>query len=81
MTLRDLGGVSAYALAVKNGFQGTEAEWLESLGARIDLDETLTQAGKAADAAAVRAALNEIRLNITDDSCGNITLSIDGGDV
>ena len=31
MTLRDLGGVSAYALAVKNGFVGTEAEWLASL--------------------------------------------------
>ena len=27
----DLGPVSAYALAVKNGFTGTEAEWLASL--------------------------------------------------
>ena len=27
----DLGAVTAYALAVKNGFTGTEAEWLASL--------------------------------------------------
>lgn len=27
----DLGAVSAYAIAVENGFEGTEAEWLESL--------------------------------------------------
>ena len=26
-----IGGVTAYALAVKNGFTGTEAEWLASL--------------------------------------------------
>lgn len=31
----DLGPVTAYAIAVKNGFTGTEAEWLASLGARI----------------------------------------------
>lgn len=27
----DLGAVSAYAIAVKHGYKGTEAEWLESL--------------------------------------------------
>ena len=27
----DLGAVTAYAIAVKNGFEGTETEWLESL--------------------------------------------------
>ena len=30
-TSKDLGAVTAYAIAVKNGFTGTEAEWLESL--------------------------------------------------
>lgn len=30
-TSKDLGAVTAYAIAVKNGFAGTEAEWLESL--------------------------------------------------
>lgn len=31
MSKIDLGAVSAYAIAVENGFEGTEAEWLESL--------------------------------------------------
>lgn len=35
-------GLSAYELAVKNGFEGTEQEWLESLkgqGQTVDKDE------------------------------------------
>ena len=28
---KDLGAVSAYAIAIENGFQGTEEEWLDSL--------------------------------------------------
>ena len=40
----DLGAVSAYAIAVENGFEGTEAEWLESLkgdtGAKGDTGES-----------------------------------------
>jgi hypothetical protein len=31
MSKIDLGAVSTYAIAVENGFEGTEAEWLESL--------------------------------------------------
>lgn len=31
MIKKNLGPVTAYALAVKNGFEGTESEWLESL--------------------------------------------------
>ena len=27
----DLGAVTAYAIAVENGFTGTQAQWLESL--------------------------------------------------
>jgi hypothetical protein len=27
----DLGAVTAYAIAVKNGFEGTEVDWLASL--------------------------------------------------
>lgn len=35
-----LGAVTAYALAVKNGFEGTEKEWLASLkGAKGDKGE------------------------------------------
>lgn len=44
-------GDSAYDIAVKNGFQGTEEEWLASLTPAIDT--TLTQTGKAADAKVV----------------------------
>jgi hypothetical protein len=37
----DLGAVTAYAIAVKNGFKGTEADWLASLkGAKGDKGET-----------------------------------------
>lgn len=40
-----LSGLSAYDIAVGNGFNGTEAEWLESLGAericKLDIDKVL----------------------------------------
>ena len=36
----DLGAVTAYAIAVKNGFEGTETAWLASLkGAKGDKGE------------------------------------------
>ena len=42
----DLGAVTAYAIAVKNGFKGTEADWLASLkGAKGDKGETGPQGG------------------------------------
>lgn len=34
------GGLSAYEIAVKNGFEGTEAEWLESLKGADGMDGT-----------------------------------------
>ena len=39
----DLGPVSAYAIAVKNGFEGTEQEWLDSLQPKIAFDSTPTE--------------------------------------
>lgn len=36
-------GKSAYEIAVKNGFGGTEEEWLESLKADIDLSDYVTK--------------------------------------
>jgi len=40
-----MSGLSAYDIAVGNGFNGTEAEWLESLGAericKLDIDKVL----------------------------------------
>ena len=37
---KDLGAVTAYAIAKENGFTGTEAEWLESLRGRDGTDGT-----------------------------------------
>ena len=34
----DLGAVTAYAIAVKNGFEGTEAAWLASLKGENGVD-------------------------------------------
>ena len=43
----DLGAVTAYAIAVKNGFKGTEAAWLASLkGAKGDKGEQGPQGEK-----------------------------------
>ena len=51
-------GASAYQIAVAHGYEGTEAEWLESLhGQDATVDPTLTQAGEAADAAAAGAGI------------------------
>lgn len=44
-----IGPYSAYAIAKKNGFEGTEEEWLESLKPPA-VDPTLSEEGKAADA-------------------------------
>lgn len=59
---KDLGAVSAYAIAVENGFQGTEQEWLESL--RYDhSDEFGVLAGQVqenAESAAVSAQVAEL---------------------
>lgn len=44
-----IGPYSSYAIAKKNGFEGTEKEWLESLKPPA-VDPTLSEEGKAADA-------------------------------
>lgn len=51
-----IGPYSAYAIAKKNGFEGTEEEWLESLKPPA-VDPTLSEEGKAADAKATGDAL------------------------
>lgn len=51
-----IGPYSAYAIAKKNGFEGTEEEWLESLKPPA-VDKTLTEEGKAADAKVTGDAL------------------------
>lgn len=37
-----ISGLSAYEIAVKNGFEGTEQEWLASLGSAMELEEVST---------------------------------------
>ena len=49
MSKIDLGAVSTYAIAVENGFSGTEAEWLESLKGSngvgiVNVEQTTTSA-------------------------------------
>ena len=51
-----IGPYSAYAIAKKNGFEGTEEEWLESLKPPA-VDPTLSEEGKAADAKVTGDAL------------------------
>lgn len=54
-------GESAYAIACRNGFEGTEEEWLDSLnGGLITVDEQLYRSGHAADAAVTGNRLSGI---------------------
>lgn len=60
-----IGPYSAYAIAKKNGFDGTEEEWLESLKPPA-VDPTLSEEGKAADAKVTGDAL--ARKAVIDDT-------------
>lgn len=67
--LNGANGLSAYEIAVKNGFSGTETEWLASLGGsqvdytqRIDeVSATVTYIGKAEPGSAEGAAVWQIK--------------------
>lgn len=57
----DMLTISAYGIAVKNGFQGTEEEWLNSLnGGLITVDKQLYRSGHAADAAVTGEKFSEL---------------------
>ena len=51
-----MNGKSAYDVAVENGFTGTEQEWLDSLGTKITIDDTVTETSdNAVSSKAVKA--------------------------
>lgn len=70
------GGKSAYQYAVDGGYTGTEAEFAAKLAAEIPaVDDTLKEAGKAADAAAVGDALSSLSEEIANIPTGGTPVS------
>lgn len=65
-------GYSAYEIAVQHGFEGTETEWLESLGDTTDLRLEVNQL--EADVATIMGSISDPN----DD--GNIIIDFGGGE-
>ena len=61
----DLGPVTAYALAVKNGFKGTEQEWLTSLVPNLSIGEVKTLEAGSDAAAAISGTPEKPVLNLS----------------
>lgn len=60
----DIGPYSAYAIAVKHGYQGTEAEWIAAHEkARVDAQAAAKSAANSAQAAAESAEATQANLN------------------
>ena len=76
-------GKSAYEVAVKNGFKGTEAEWLVSLKAEITIDKVFNptsenaQSGQAV-AEAVADKMNKFGEVSTDKNTTIVEVGTDG---
>lgn len=60
-------GESAYDVAVKNGFEGTEAEWLASLKGDVGGVDIVQELGNREDAAMSQKATTKIFDNITEN--------------
>ena len=70
-------GKSAYQYAMEGGYTGTEAEFAAKLAAEIpSVDDTLKEAGKAADAAAVGDALSSLSEEIAGIPSGKAGVGI-----
>lgn len=79
-------GDSAYDIAVKNGFEGTEQDWLATLGAlgkdELPIVTTITDSSTdtvAPSAKAVNTMKKELNKNVSDlgNVVGNLSLAID----
>lgn len=69
--------ISAYGIAVKNGFKGTEEEWLDSLnGGLITVDKQLYRSGHAADAAVTGEKINSLSKKI-DSEIDSLSKEVD----
>ena len=74
-------GKSAYQYAKDGGYTGTEAEFAAKLAAEIpSVDDTLKEAGKAADAAAVGDALSSLSEEIVTTSESKVSAHNTGAD-
>ena len=57
-----IGPYSAYQIAVKHGFEGSEEDWVNGLkGKDAAIDTTLTHEGEAADAKATGDAISAVK--------------------
>lgn len=75
-----IGPYSAYQIAVKHGFEGSEEDWVNGLkGKDAAIDTTLTHEGEAADAKATGDAISAVKARqniLTDSEIGN-PISVD----
>ena len=75
------GGKSAYQYAVEGGYTGTEEAFAAKMAAEIPtVDETLTQSGQAADAAAVGEQLSNLSEEIVTTSESKVSAHNTGTD-
>jgi hypothetical protein len=81
--VRGAEGLSAYQIAVKNGFVGTEVQWLATLGSNATQPEIITFTG-ATGAVVVDYTLNSRRTKYPNPTYevyatnGNLAISIGG---
>lgn len=76
-----MGGKSAYDIAVDNGFEGTEEEWLESLHQpAIDAAEDIAAMQQQADAALADVIESREEINTISDQANELLEKLEGGD-
>ena len=73
-----MNGKSAYDVAVENGFTGTEQEWLDSLGTKITIDDTVTETSdNAVSSKAVKAYVDaSVKTEVKDEVSEQIKTEI-----